>query len=151
MFCLLAEPNTCTRRRQSRETLWLAGASRISGQPPLLSSACSYRSSHPSNDHGILGRIGDEIDVLQRIAVNQQKVCEGGDLHYAELASIRTVFPHKASNSALVDVAMTRALAGVYQRTREARIAPSLRKRTRDNTSIPHAVLTCISLRGHMF
>src|ERR1700735_3357592 len=35
-------------------------------------------------------------------------------------------FPDKASNSALVDVAMTRASAGVYQRTREARIPPCL-------------------------
>jgi len=29
----------------------------------------------------ILGRIGGEIDVLQRIAVDQQKIGEGTDLH----------------------------------------------------------------------
>src|SRR6516164_1296163 len=50
--------------------------------------------------------------------------------------------PDKANNSALVDVAMISASAGVYQRTRETRMAPCRCASARENsTSVPHAVL----------
>src|SRR5215475_14597025 len=42
------------------------------------------------DDQEILGRIGKEIDVLQWVAINEQKIRERADLHYAELASIGT-------------------------------------------------------------
>jgi hypothetical protein len=50
--------------------------------------------------------------------------------------------PDKASSSALVDVAIASASAGVYQRVSEARMAPCCCARARENsTSVPQAVL----------
>ena len=44
------------------------------------------------DDLEVLGGVGDQVDVLQRIAVDQQQVGECALLHDAELAGIRIAF-----------------------------------------------------------
>src|SRR6516162_10090749 len=40
----------------------------------------------------VLGRVGDQVDILQRIAVDQQQIGKRALFHDAELARIRTTF-----------------------------------------------------------
>ena len=54
----------------------------------------------------VLVGVFDELDVLQRIAVNQQQIGERTLLHHAELAGIGIDVPDSAINSPLSAVAI---------------------------------------------
>ena len=116
---------SASAKRDMNRPVWL----RLQGilvYPPIL-----------HDNFEVLGGIGDQVDILQWIAVDQQQIGKRALFHDAELARIRTAFaPDNASNSALVPVAMASASAGLYQRTSEARIAPCCCASTCENRNI---------------
>ena len=96
----------------------------------------------------VLCGIFDQFDVLERIAVDQQKVGERALLHHAEPAGIRVSRADRLRSSAFVDVAITSASAGVYQRVSAVSIAPCLSASAFENrTSVPNAVFILVLLR----
>src|SRR4029077_12148443 len=60
----------------------------------------------------VLGGVGDQFDVLQWVALDQEQIGKRALFHDAELPCIRTSLPDNASSSALVLVAVASASAG---------------------------------------
>ena len=94
------------------------------------------------DDQEVPGRVFDQVDVLQRIAVDQQQVGERAFLDDAELARIGVALPREREQFALSPVAIASTSAGVYQRAIVARSAPWRCASAWENRmSVPHAVL----------
>src|SRR5215472_17698089 len=95
------------------------------------------------DDLEVLGGVGDQVDILQWIAVDQKEIGKRALFTTPSLPGYGLRLPDSASSSALVPVAIASASAGLYQRTSEARIAPCCCASAWENrTSVPQAVLS---------
>ena len=95
------------------------------------------------------GRIGDEVDVVERIAVDQQQVGKGAFLDDAELARIGIAQARTARGARRwSQVAIVSASAGVYQRASVASRAPCcVRQRRREQDVGAEGGLDLVLLR----